>query len=187
MSQIHVKNMVCPRCISSVSEILNKLGLAYSSVDLGKVVLNHYPSVAQKKQLAEALDAEGFELLEEGKSTLISQIKSILIEQIQHSSETITENYSSFISEKLHHEYTYLSKLFSQVEGITIEKFITKVKIERVKELIFYKEKSLSEIADLLGYSSVAYLSSQFKRETGMTPTAFKNQVNPTRRSLDEI
>ncbi len=145
------------------------------------------PSLSKKNQLAESLQARGFELLEEGKSTLISQIKSILIEQIQHSDESMSENYSSFISEKLRHEYTYLSKLFSQVEGITIEKYITRLKIERVKELIFYKERSLSEIADILGYSSVAYLSSQFKRETGMTPSAFKKQTPAARKSLDQI
>ncbi|MFC5623739.1 helix-turn-helix domain-containing protein [Algoriphagus winogradskyi] len=187
MPLIYVKNMVCPRCIASVSKTLDTLGLSYSSVDLGKIRLDSSPNNQQKIALAESLQADGFELLEDGKSSLISQIKSILIEQIQHSTNDLSQNYSSFISEKLNHEYTYLSKLFSQVEGITIEKYITKVKIERVKELIFYNEKSLSEIADLLNYSSVAYLSSQFKKETGMTPTDFKNQVNRNRKSLDKI
>lgn len=187
MHVIYVKNMVCPRCITSVKEVLDQLELPYSYVDLGKIEIESSFSISKKNQLAKVLQDRGFELLEEGKSTLISQIKSILIEQIQYSEKPMFENYSSFISDKLNHEYTYLSKLFSQIEGITIEKYITKLKIERVKELIFYNEKSLSEIADQLGYSSVAYLSSQFKRETGMTPTAFKNQSTPERRSLDQI
>ena len=187
MAVIHVKNMVCPRCIASVKEALDQLKLSYSSIELGRITLESSPSVSQKKQLSESLQTRGFELLEEGKSTLISHIKSILIEQIQHTDESIRENFSSFISEKLNHEYTYLSKLFSQVEGITIEKYITRLKIERVKELMFYKEKSLSEIADQLGYSSVAYLSAQFKKETGMTPSEFKKQTKTGRKSLDSI
>jgi AraC-like DNA-binding protein len=187
MHVIYVKNMVCPRCITSVKEVLDQLELPYSYVDLGKIEIESSLSISKKNQLAKVLQDRGFELLEEGKSTLISQIKSILIEQIQYSEKPMSENYSSFISERLNHEYTYLSRLFSQVEGITIEKYITKVKIERVKELIFYNEKSLSEIADLLNYSSVAYLSSQFKKETGMTPSVFKNQAGLHRKSLDQF
>ncbi|PZX55438.1 AraC family transcriptional regulator [Algoriphagus ratkowskyi] len=179
--------MVCPRCITSVEDVLQQLALPYSFVELGKIVLDNPISSSQKGQLDVSLRDRGFEMLEEGKSMLISQIKSILIEQIQHSNEPMSENYSSFIAEHLQHEYTYLSKLFSQVEGITIEKYITKLKIERVKELIFYNEKNLSEIADQLNYSSVAYLSSQFKKEIGMTPTEFKKQVEPHRKGLDEI
>ncbi|SFT52396.1 Helix-turn-helix domain-containing protein [Algoriphagus locisalis] len=187
MPLIYVKNMVCPRCIASVTETLDQLQLSYSSVDLGKITLDSPLNTIQTKELSAALKARGFELLEDGKSSLISQIKSILIERIQHSDGNRSENYSSFISDKLNHEYTYLSKLFSQVEGITIEKFITKVKIERVKELMIYNEMSLSEIADQLGYSSVAYLSSQFKKETGMTPSSFKKSGEESRVGLDKI
>lgn len=179
--------MVCPRCVSAVKESLDQLSISYSSVDLGKVNLYSTLSDDKTQQLGLRLKSQGFELLEDGKSSLISQIKSVLIDQIQHSDDALTENYSSYISEKLHHEYTYLSRLFSQVEGITIEKYINKLKIERVKELIFYKEKSLSEIADLLNYSSVAYLSSQFKKETGMTTSEFKKQQHPDRKNLNEI
>lgn len=186
-SELYIKNMVCPRCISAVREALDQLELPYSSIELGKITVANVPSNLQKQQLANLLAARGFQLLEEGKSSLISQIKSVLIEQIQHAENPLTENFSSFISEKLNHEYTYLSKLFSQVEGITIEKYITKLKIERVKELIFYNEKSLSEIADLLGYSSIAYLSSQFKKETGMTPSMFKKSTSAGRRTLDSL
>lgn len=187
MHPIYIKNMVCPRCIASVKEALGQLGLSYSLVELGKIALDSAPSSTQKEKLAEALQIRGFELLEENKSQLISQIKSILVDQIQHSDSPLSENYSSFISERLHHEYTYLSKLFSQVEGITIEKYITRLKTERVKELMLYNEQSLSEIAVQLGYSSVAYLSSQFKRETGMTPSEFKKQSKPNRMNLDEL
>jgi AraC-like DNA-binding protein len=187
MSVLFVKNMVCPRCITAVKDAMDEIQLPYSSVELGKITLHGSLDTTQNKLLSVALQDRGFELLEENRASLISQIKSILIEQIQHSDEPMRENYSSFISEKLQQEYTYLSKLFSQVEGITIERYISRLKIERVKELIFYKEKNLSEIADQLGYSSVAYLSSTFKKETGMTTTAFKKQSFLSRKSLDEI
>ncbi|UZD23356.1 AraC family transcriptional regulator [Algoriphagus halophytocola] len=187
MALIYVKNMVCPRCIASVSDTLDQLEITFTSVDLGKIRLESPLNSRQTIQLAETLKNHGFELLENGKSTLISQIKSILIERIQHSDENKSENYSSFISESLNHEYTYLSRLFSQVEGITIEKYITKLKVERIKELIFYQEKTLSEIADLLNYSSVAYLSAQFKKETGMSPSQFKKQGLGKRKGLDEV
>lgn len=159
----------------------------YREVALGKVELDSELSLSMKTEFGKKLETMGFELLEESKSQLISRIKSILLQQIQHTNSQLGENYSSFISEKLNHEYTYLSKLFSQVEGITIEKYITKLKIERVKELISYQEKTLSEIADLLGYSSVAYLSAQFKKETGMSPSEFKKQGEGKRKGLDKV
>ena len=118
---------------------------------------------------------------------MISQIKTLIIEQIHHADQRLSENFSSFLAEKLDHEYSSLSRLFSQVEGITIEKYITRQKVERVKEYLFYEQLSLSEIAHRMEYSSVAYLSSQFKKETGMTPSEFKNSGKPNRRSLDEI
>ncbi len=129
----------------------------------------------------------GFELLETGKSALISQIKSLIIGQIHYKTESLKVNFSTFLAESLHHDYSYLSRLFSSVEGITIEKFITQQKIERVKELLFYNQLTLSEIAFQLDYSSTAHLSSQFKKETGMTPSAFKSQHKPGHRHLDSI
>ncbi|MEP0714131.1 MAG: AraC family transcriptional regulator [Algoriphagus sp.] len=187
MVSLFVKNMVCPRCIMAVKDELDQLQIPYSRVELGKITLPKSLDIPEIQRLADSLRDCGFELLEERKSTLVSQIKTLLIEQIQHSEELLTENYSNFISERLHHEYTYLSKLFSQEEGITIEKYIIRLKMERVKELIFYKEKSLSEIATLLGYNSVAYLSAQFKKEIGMTISAFKRQTALGRNSLDEL
>jgi AraC-like DNA-binding protein len=126
-------------------------------------------------------------LLEPGKSVLISKIKTVIIEQIHHAQEPLSINFSSLISDKLNHEYAYLSRLFSSVEGITIEKFIVLQKIEKVKEYLIYNQMTLSEIANEMKYSSVAHLSSQFKKETGMTPTQFKSQSSHHRKPLDKL
>ncbi len=179
--------MVCPRCIEAVKGILNQAEIDFHSVELGKVTLSGELKGEKINQLEEKLKLQGFELLQSDKAALISRIKTLIINQIHHSSETLTTNYSTFLSEKLNHEYSYLSRLFSGVEGITIEKFITRQKIERVKELLIYDEFSLSEIAFKLDYSSVAYLSSQFKKETGMTPSDFKKSTDSPRKSLDKV
>jgi AraC-like DNA-binding protein len=184
---IHIKNMVCPRCISAVEGILHEQGIGYSDVKLGEVNLTNSISHEQKERLSESLMSQGFELLENEKSSLIAQIKAVVIAQVHHSKESMKENFSSYLSKRLHHEYTALSKLFSSVEGITIEKYITAQKIEKAKELLYYDEMSLAEIAFQLDYSSSAYLSSQFKKETGMTPSEFKKLSDPKRRNLDSF
>lgn len=184
---IHIKNMVCPRCISAVEGILQEQGIGYSEVKLGEVNLTKSISEEQKQRLSKSLMSQGFELLENEKSSLIAQIKTAVIDQVHHSKEPMKENFSSYLSKRLHHDYTALSKLFSSVEGITIEKYITAQKIEKAKELLYYDEMSLAEIAFQLDYSSSAYLSSQFKKETGMTPSEFKKQSNPKRRNLDSF
>lgn len=166
--------MVCPRCIMAVEDVFRKLDLPLQSVKLGEVQLGRTLSAEERKALKQDLGKLGFELLEGRKSALISQIKSLIIEQLFYSEKASEVNFSTYLSEKLHHEYSYLSRLFSATEGTTIEKFITTQKIDKVKELLVYDELTISEIAQRLDYSSVAYLSSQFKRETGMTPTAFK-------------
>lgn len=181
-----IKNMVCPRCIEAVAGIFAGEKLE-AKVDLGKVTLKQSISEDKKEKLAQALSNRGFELLEPGKSALISQIKTLIIELVHHRGESLHENLSTYLSEKLQQEYTGLSKLFSAVEGMTIERFYTLQKIEKVKEYLFYDELTLSEIAFHMGYSSVAYLSSQFKKETGMTPTDFKKNGQAKRRSLDGI
>ncbi|GMQ23755.1 hypothetical protein Aoki45_04370 [Algoriphagus sp. oki45] len=181
-----IKNMVCPRCIEAVSEIFSGERLE-AKVELGKVRLEKSISEEQKEKLAQLLQNRGFELLESGKSALISQIKTGIIDLVHHQDNHLHENLSTYLSEKLNHEYSGLSKLFSQVEGITIERFYTLQKIEKVKEYLFYDELSLSEIAFQMGYSSVAYLSAQFKKETGMTPSEFKKNGLAKRRSLDGI
>ena len=182
---LHIKNMVCPRCIMAVKQLLDSQQIEYNTVQLGEVVLKGSLADKQRQILEKELAVLGFELLGSRKSVLISKIKTLIIEQVHYSKEPLNELYSTFLSRKLFHDYGYLSHLFSSVEGMTIEKFVVKQKMERVKELLFYNELTLSEIAYQLNYSSVAHLSSQFKKETGMTPTAFKKQNRPTHRSLD--
>ena len=184
---IHVKNMVCPRCITAVEKILSELQIDARTVQLGEVMLNSGLEEKKTLQLKAALEAQGFELLERGKSALISQIKALIIQQLRDNQVEMKSNFSTYLAEKLHREYTYLSRLFSATEGITIEKFITSQKIERVKELLFYDQLSLSEIAFQMDYSTVAYLSAQFKKETGMTPSEFKKQNQPGHRALDSL
>ncbi len=179
--------MVCPRCITAVVDLLDELDIEYTKVELGEVGLNNELNISQQAELSHKLQALGFELLESGKSALISRIKTLVVEQVHHKKEPLQVNFSTFLSEQLQHEYSYLSRLFSSVEGITIEKFITLQKTELVKELLFYNEATLSEIAFQMNYSSVAHLSAQFKKETGMTPTAFKKSKKPGRSSLDSL
>lgn len=179
--------MVCPRCIVAVENVLQDMQLQVQKIQLGQVDLEKEITESDKEKLKVKLEQAGFELLEPGKSSLISQIKSLIINQIHHKKVALQENFSTYLSEQLHHEYSHLSRLFSSVEGITIEKFIARQKVEKVKEYLFYDELSLSEIAFKMNYSSVAYLSTQFKKETGMTPTAFKQMHKPGHKSLDGI
>ncbi|MBW3467076.1 helix-turn-helix domain-containing protein [Arthrospiribacter ruber] len=184
---LYIKNMVCPRCIMAVETVLDELEIPYKSVQLGQVDLSQAMPKGKMESLDKKLKGLGFELLESGKSTIISQIKTLIIDQIHHKNEALRVNFSTLLSDQLHHDYTYLSRLFSSVEGITIEKFITKQRIEKVKEMLFYDELTLAEIAFKLDYSSTAYLSTQFKKETGMTPTQFKKMHSPGHRHLDSL
>lgn len=179
--------MVCPRCIISVRSIFDSLDINVSSIMLGEIVVHGQIQNKQKKRLAEELHLQGFELLVDTKSQTIEKIKSTIIESIHFSDQHAMINFSTLISDKLGQDYSSISRLFSAVEGRTIERFIVSQKIERVKELLFYNQLTLSEIAFKMNYSSVAYLSSQFKKETGMTPTAFKKQNSPGHLSLDRI
>ena len=184
---LHIKNMVCPRCVMAVEAALKALNIPFRQVELGQVHLQQTISVSQRQAFGTKLQALGFKLLEPGKSAIISKIKTLIIEQVHHSKEPLTVNLSTYLANKFAYEYSYLSRLFSAVEGITIEKYLTRQKIEKVKELLFYDELSLSEIAFELNYSSVAYLSSQFKKETGMTPSQFKRAHTPNLRPLDSL
>ncbi len=179
--------MVCPRCISAVSNILQELEIQYSSIKLGEVELTKPLSVETKNLFSKALQDSGFSLIIDRKSQLIEQMKALVVDKIHHSSEDLNIKWADFISEKLHLDYKYLSSLFSSVESITFEQYIINQKIERVKELIVYDELTLSEIAFKLNYSSVAYLSNQFKKVTGMTPTQFKKAAIQNRKSLDDV
>ena len=179
--------MVCIRCKMVVKEELAKLGLHYTSVELGEAEVLENISVKQHDQIRTALLKSGLELMDDKKSVLIQKIKNVIIELVHYSEEPLTINFSEYLSEQLHHDYTYLANLFSEVQGTTIEKFLIAHKIERVKELLVYNELNLTEIAYKLHYSSVAHLSAQFKKVTGLTPSHFKQLKNKRRSMLDNM
>lgn len=184
---LYIKNMVCNRCIMVVRQELEKLDIEARAVTLGAVETTEELTEDQLEKLADNLSAVGFELLDDAKHRLIEQIKNIIIQQVHHTEEEPRYNFSEILTRALHKDYSYLSNLFSQVEGITIEKYIINQKIERVKELIIYDELSLGEIAYKLGYSSAAHLSNQFKKVTGLTPTHFKKIGQNKRKPLDKL
>lgn len=166
--------MVCIRCKMVVKEELKRLGLHYVSVELGEVEIMEEISTEQQDQFKVALLRSGLELMDDKKSVLIQKIKNVIVELVHYSEEPLAVNFSDYLSQKLNHNYTYLANLFSEVQGTTIEQFIIAHKIERVKELLVYNELNLTEIAYLMHYSSVAHLSAQFKKVTGLTPSHFK-------------
>ena len=177
--------MVCIRCKMVVKEELAKLGIHYTVVELGEVEIIENISAEQHDQIKTALLKSGLELMDDKKSILIEKIKNVIIESVHYSEEPLTINFSQLLSQKLNHDYTYLANLFSEVQGTTIEKFLIAHKIERVKELLVYNELNLTEIAWRMHYSSVAHLSTQFKKVTGLTPSHFK-QLREKRRSMLE-
>lgn len=172
--KLYVKNMVCIRCKMVVKQELEKLGLHYTVIELGKVEILEDISPAEKEEFKKALAKCGLELLDDKKSILIEKIKKVIIELVHYEDEPLRVNFSDYLAEKLNYNYTYLANLFSEVEGITIEHYIIIHKIEKVKELLVYDELSLTEISYKLHYSSVAHLSNQFKKITGLTPSFFK-------------
>ena len=181
--------MVSNRCKMAVKEILRKLELHFVIVDLGEVDIMEDLSMEQKDELRTVLLDSGFELMEDKKSILIERIKNTIVEMVYNapSDDTIKTNFSDYLSEKLNHDYTYLSNIFSAVQGSTIEQFIISLKIERIKEFIVYDELSITEIAWKMNYSSVAHLSNQFKKYTGLTPSDFKHLKDKKRNSIDDI
>lgn len=180
--------MVCHRCRMVVSTALEKLKLHPVNVALGEVIIEEKQlSKEQSNELAAALKAVGFEWIDDKRSKLIEQIKTYIIDTVHYKEEQPTRNYSELLSKHLHHDYSYLSNLFSETEGITIEQYIINQKIEKVKELLLYDELSLSQIALQLGYSSTAHLSAQFKKITGLTASKFKEMGVESRKSLDDI
>ncbi len=185
--KLYIKNMVCNRCIMVVQNELTKLGLQPTNIALGEVSLDKEPTNKEKEQLEKALLAVGFEVIDDKKSRLIEKIKNVIIRLVHHQENELKTNLSEILSKELHHDYNYLSNLFSEVEGTTIEKYFIAQKIEKVKELLVYDELSLSEIAFRLNYSSVAYLSNQFKKVTGLTPSHFKQVKAGKRKPLDKV
>jgi AraC-like DNA-binding protein len=177
--------MVCIRCKMVVKDELTKLGLHYITVELGEADIMENISAEQHDQFKVALLKSGLELMDDKKSVLIQKIKNVIVELVHYSEEPLTIKFSEYLGQKLNHDYTYLANLFSEVQGITIEKFFIAHKIERVKELMVYDELSLTEIAFQMHYSSVAHLSTQFKKVTGLTPSYFK-QLKEKRRNMLE-
>jgi len=179
--------MVCIRCQIVVKSELEKLGLKYINVKIGEADIVEDILPEQLTQLDIALRKSGLLLMDDKKSILVEKIKTAIIELVHYTEEQIKVNLSDYLSEKLNHDYTYLANLFSEVKGITIEKFYLTHKIEKVKELIVYNELNLSEIAYIMHYSSVAHLSNQFKKITGLTPSHFKNLKNKRRSTLEDV
>jgi AraC-like DNA-binding protein len=170
-----------------VKSELEKLGLRYTTVELGEVEIPDNIPKDKLESLSLALKLTGLELMEDNKKILVEKIKTLIIELIHYSEEQIKINLSDYLSEKLNHNYTYLSNLFSEVKGTTIEQFYLANKIEKVKELLVYDELNLTEIAWKLHYSSVSHLSNQFKKMTGLTPSHFKNLKNRRRAALGSL
>jgi AraC-like DNA-binding protein len=185
--KLYIKNMVCNRCIMVVRTELKKFGLHPVSVELGEVELAGEINEEEKKALNEVMHQLGFQLINDKKSRWIEQIKNVVVELVHHQEAQIKTNLSTYISEKINYDYSYLSNLFSEVQGVTIEQYYIAQKIEKVKELLVYDELSLSEIADELHYSSVSHLSKQFKKVTGLTPTHFRQVKEKKRKPLDEV
>jgi AraC-like DNA-binding protein len=170
-----------------VKSELENLGLHYNTVDLGEAEIMEDISAEQLDRLDVALKKTGLELMDDKKSILVEKIKAVIIELVHYTDEQIKVNLSDYLSQKLNHDYTYLANLFSEVKGTTIEQFFLAHKIEKVKELLVYDELNLTEIAWKLHYSSVAHLSNQFKKMTGLTPSHFKNLKDKRRRTLGNV
>ncbi|MCP1996073.1 AraC family transcriptional regulator [Flavobacterium sp. HSC-61S13] len=187
MSTLFIKNMVCNRCILVVQNEMDKLGLVVKNMTLGEVLLEKDLTAEERVAVESALVPLGFEVIDDKKSRMIEQIKNVIIDVVHYQDNDVKTNLSDILSEKLQHDYNYLSNLFSEVEGVTIEKYFIAQKVERIKELLVYDELSLSEIAHRLNYSSVAYLSNQFKKVTGLTPSHFKQIRDEKRKPLDKV
>ena len=184
---LHIKNMVCNRCIMVVKNQLEQLGLQPVSVELGIAILPGKITDEVYQAVKVSLEPFGFELIDDKKSQMIEQIKDAIIELVHYNDNDLKVNLSDYLTTKLNRDYSSLSKLFSEVTNTTIEKYLIAQKIERAKELLVYGELSLNEIADKLNYSSAAYLSAQFKSITGLTPSHFKKIKENKRKPLDEV
>ncbi|MEH3115377.1 helix-turn-helix domain-containing protein [Pedobacter terrae] len=184
---LYIKNMVCNRCKMVVKAELEKLGFKSLLVELGEVILDQNDSAADKIKISKQLGHFGFELLEDKKTQIAEQIKTAIINLVHYTKEPLKTNLSAYLSEQLKLEYASLSSIFSEVENQTIEKYFIAQKIEKVKEMLTYGELTLSEIAAQLNYSSVAHLSTQFKKVTGMTPSVYKSGSTDRRKTLDEV
>ena len=185
--KLYIKYMVSIRCKMIVKAELDKLGLSYGVVDLGEVNVSEHITEEQREELRAGLLKSGLEMMDDKKAILIEKIKNVIVEMVHYEDEVPKVKNSLYISEKLNYDYTYLANIFSEVTGTTIEHFILIHKIERVKELLIYDELNLTEISYKLNYSSVAHLSKQFKKITGLTPSFFKDLKHKRRKMLEEM
>jgi AraC-like DNA-binding protein len=185
--KIYIKNMVSNTCKLVVKDALNKLNLHYIFINLGEVEIMENISKNQREELKAYLQKMGLELTNDKKTILIEKVKDTIVEMIHYADDMIKVNFSDYLSEKLNYDYTYLSNLFSEVQGTNIQNFVLLLKVERVKELITYDELTISEIAYKMNYSSVAHLSNQFKKVTGFSPTYFKHLRERRRNSIEAI
>lgn len=186
--KLYIKNMVCNRCIMVVKAELEKLGIPVSSIKLGEVELvSEKLEDALKEKLVHVLKGWGFTLIDDKREQLIEQVKNSIVELVHQENNSLKINLSAYLSDRIHYDYNYISNLFSDIEGTTIEKYFIEQKIEKVKELIVYDELTLNQIAFELNYSSVAHLSAQFKKVTGLTPSHFKKIKTEKRKPLDEL
>jgi AraC-like DNA-binding protein len=185
--KIYIKNMVCTRCKMVVKSELEKLGLNFKTIELGEVETTDNISQDRLKLLDNNLRLYGLELIENRKNILVERIKTAIVELVHHSDEQLKINLSDYLSEKLNYDYTYLANIFSEVQGTSIEKFFITHKIERVKELLVYNELNLKEISFVTRYSSVAHLSNQFKKTTGIAPSQFRHLQRKNRLSLEQV
>ncbi len=179
--------MVCPRCIESVRQQLVELALPYTRIQLGEVELPKAPSAAREAELAQRLEGLGFALLDDRDSRIVNAIKTFIIERIHYGQHRGPQKLSVLLAQHLQKEYSSLSKTFSRVEGLTIEKYSQYQKVEKVKELLSYDEMSIAAIADEMEYSSAAHLSHQFKKITGLSPSAFRQLHTFPRRNIDQV
>lgn len=189
MMLLKIKNMVCDRCKRAVREDLETLGLTLLRVDLGEIEIAELPAPLTTDDVRRVLQAGGFDLVDDKKQSLVEHMKVLLINEVQYlkGERLPTENYSAFLERKLGYEYSYLSGLFSTLEGQTVEKYTIALKIEKVKEWLTYDELTLTEMAWRLSYSSVQHLSNQFRQVTGQTPGQFKKEAHIARKTLDSI
>ena len=185
--KLHIKYMLSNRSKTEAKEELKKLGLHFIFLDLGEVEIMEELTTTQRFLLKNALEGVGLELMEDKKAMLIEKIKNVVVEMVHHTEEMIKVNFSNFLSEKLNYDYTYLANLFSTVQGTTIEQFIISHKVERIKELIVYGELNFTEIAFKLHYSSVAHLSNQFKKVTGLSPSHFRQLKQSKRSPIEDL
>ena len=187
--KLYIKHMVCGRCKRVVRDILEELGIEVLRVELGEVETGELPATVSMEQIRRVLADNDFELLEDRKTVMVEQIKALIVNEVHHDRRERPEhqNLSDFLTQKIGYDYSYLSHLFSAIEGMTIEKYVIAQKIEKVKEYLLYGELTLSEIAWRLGYSSTQHLSNQFKQVVGLTPGDFKRTGLAYRTEIDKV